>query len=343
MLKYIKTELGGKNMPRSEKQKQKLFRLLEILMRESDESHGLSMPEIISALSEYGITAERKSIYDDIITLGELGFDVITLPTRPPKYSLATRQFEISELKMLADAVASSKFITAEKSRELIDKLRTFSGKYRAGELSRQVYVEDRVKTMNDLSVENIELINRAINENKKITYKYFDYGMNKQRVFRHDGARYLVTPLSLVRNDENYYLVAFDEGENVNKNFRIDKMAEITLTDEARSKEVLEIRFNPAEYSNKVFGMYGGREELVTLECRERLSGVIVDRFGMEHTFIKTDFGFRVSLRVMISPNFFAWVLGFGKDMRIIAPESVREEMLSRLRDTMEIYNEKI
>lgn len=330
-------------MPRSENQKQKLVRLIEILMRETDEIHGLSMPEIISALAEYGITAERKSIYDDIITLGELGFNVITLPTRPPKYTLATRHFEISELKMLADAVASSKFITAEKSRELIDKLRTFAGKYRAGELSRQVYVEDRVKTMNDLGIENIELVNRAINENKKITFRYFDYGVTKQRVYRHGGLTYIVTPLSLVRNEENYYLVGYDERENVNKNFRIDKMAEINVTDEPRDKSCLESRFNPAEYSNKVFGMYGGREELVTLECRERLSGVIIDRFGREPSFIKSDFGFRVSLRVMISPNFFAWVLGFGKDMRIIAPETVRREMLERLRDTMEVYDEKI
>ena len=330
-------------MARSEKQKQKLVRLIEILMRESDESHGLTMPEIISALSEYGITAERKSIYDDIITLGELGFDIVTLPTRPPKYTLATRHFEISELKMLADAVASSKFITAEKSRELIDKLRIFAGKYRAGELSRQVYVEDRVKTMNDLGIENIEAVNRAINENKKITFRYFDYGVTKQRVYRHDGLAYIANPLSLVRNEENYYLVAFDERAGVNKNFRIDKMSDIALTDEPRDKACLEARFNPAEYSNKVFGMYGGREELVTLECRERLSGVIIDRFGREPSFIKSDFGFRVSLRVMISPNFFAWVLGFGKDMRIIAPEAVRKELLERLRDTMEVYDEKI
>ena len=301
------------------------------------------MPEIIARLAEYGITAERKSIYDDIITLGELGFDVITLPTRPPKYSLATRHFEISELKMLADAVASSKFITAEKSRELIDKLRAFAGKYRAGELSRRVYVEDRVKTMNDLSIENIDIVNRAINENKKITFRYFDYGVTKQRVFRHGGAEYLVTPISLVRNDDNYYLVAYDDRDAVNKNFRIDKMAEINVTDEPRDRVSIEARFNPSEYSNKVFGMYGGREELVTLECRERLSGVIIDRFGTDPTFIRSDFGFRVSLRVMISPNFFAWVLGFGKDMRIIAPEAVREELISRIKDTLEAYDEKI
>lgn len=330
-------------MARSEKQKQKLIRLLEILMRETDESHGLSMPEIISHLAEYGITAERKSLYDDIITLGELGFDVITLPTRPPKYSLASRPFEIAELKILADAVASSRFVTAEKSRELIDKLRAFSGRYHKSELSREVYVEDRVKTMNDSVLENIDLLHKAINENKKITFGYFDYSTEKKKVLRHGGALYVASPISMVWNDGNYYLIAYDEREGTNKNFRVDKMTDIIVTDTPKAKEATGVRFNSAEYSNKVFGMYGGREELVTLECRERLSGVIVDRFGSEHTFIKTPFGFRVSLRVMISPNFFAWVLGFGKDMRIIAPEAVRAEMLLRLREAMEVYNEKI
>lgn len=330
-------------MARSEKQKQKLIRLIEILMRDTDDSHGLSMPELISALSKYGISAERKSIYDDIITLGELGIDVITLPTRPPKYSLATRHFELSELKMLADSVASSRFVTVEKSRELIDKLRYFAGKHRASELSRQVYVEDRIKTMNDSVPENIELLHTAINGNKKISFRYFDYGINKQKVYRHMGATYIVSPISLVMNDGNYYLVAYDEGECTNKNFRVDKMSDITVSDEPKASAAVAVRFNSAEYSNKVFGMYGGREELVTLECRERLSGVIVDRFGSSSSFIKTGFGFRVSLRVMISPNFFAWVLGFGKDMRIIAPKAVKEELLERLRDTMEVYNEEI
>ena len=326
-------------MARSEKQKGKLFRLIEILMRETDDTHGLSMPEIITALSEYGISAERKSIYDDIITLSELGIDVITLPTRPPKYSLLSRSFDMAELKILADAVASSKFVTVEKSREIIDKLRFFAGRHRAGELSRQVYVEDRIKTMNDSVPENIELLHKAINENKKIIFRYFDYGVNKQRVYRHDGALYVASPVSLVRNEENYYLVAYDEREGTNKNFRIDKMADISLSEEQRSKESTLDRFNPAAYSNKVFGMYGGREELVTLECRERLSGVIIDRFGREHTFIKSDFGFRVSLRVMLSPNFYAWVLGFGKDVRIIAPEAVKNELLTRLSEIKEIY----
>ncbi len=330
-------------MPRSEKQKQKLLRLLEIFMHETDESHGISMPRIISALSEYGITAERKSIYDDIITLGELGFDIVTMPTRPPKYSLSSRPFDLAELKILADAVASSKFVTREKSREIIGKLREFSGRYHAGEFYREVFVEDRVKTMNDSSLENVDKIHRAISENRKITFRYFDYGIDKAKHFRHEGSLYEINPMALLWSDENYYLVGFDDEDLCNKHFRVDKMDSVTVTELPKSIESASVRFNLAEYSNKLFGMYGGREELVTLECRERLSGVIIDRFGRDHTFIKSDFGFRVSLRVMISPNFFGWVLGFGKDMRILSPETVKNELVKWLADVCEVYNEKI
>lgn len=326
-------------MARSEKQKQKLIRLIEILMRRTDESHGLSMNEIISALSEYGISAERKSIYDDLLTLGELGFDIITLPQRPPKYTLGTRPFETAELKILVDSVEASKFVTRKQSRDIISKLRFFAGKYHSGELSRQVYVEDRIKTENDYSIENIDTIHKAINTDKQISFRYFDYSIDKKRVFRHSGKIYYASPLALIMSDSNYYLVALDSEERINKNFRVDKMSDIELTDVPRDKELTECRFNPAEYSQKIFGMYGGREELVTLECKENLAGVIIDRFGSEYTFFRTGFGFKVSIRVMVSPNFFAWVLGFGNDMKILAPESVRRELLDRLSAIKENY----
>ena len=328
-------------MPRGEKQKQKLYRLIEIFTRETDESHGLTMSEIISHLSEYGIAAERKSIYDDILTLGELGYDIVTLPTRPPKYTLRSRTFELAELKMLVDAVESSKFITREESRNIIEKLRYFAGRYHAGELSRQVYVEDRVKTQNNLSVENIDKIHKAINSGLRITFKYFDYTGEKVRILRHGGKTYEVSPTSLIWSDENYYLVAYDEEADVNKNFRVDKMVEISISEKPRSARITTERFNPAEYSRKVFGMYGGREELVTLECREHLAGVIIDRFGMDHTFFKTPFGFKVSLRVMLSPNFYGWVLGFGRDVRILSPDSVREELLAKLSEIKDNYKD--
>ncbi|MBE6644260.1 MAG: WYL domain-containing protein [Ruminococcaceae bacterium] len=320
-------------MAKRENQKQKLFRILELLMRETDEEHGLSMSEIILRLEDYGISAERKSIYDDFLTLGELGFEVTHTQTKPPKYKLNTKIFEIAELKMLVDAVQASKFITAKKSREIIEKLELFAGSHRSRELSRQVYVDDRIKTVNPASIYSIDAIHTAINEDRKLTFKYFDYNGEKKKVFRHGGEPYTVSPCALLWDDEKYYLVAFDEAEQIIKNFRVDKMQETTVLDSVRKIDGVLEKFNPADYSRKIFGMYGGREELVTLECREKLAGVIIDRFGTDPVFIKTEFGFKFSMRVMVSPTFFAWVLGFGEDMRILSPDAVKTKFVENLR----------
>lgn len=326
-------------MAKKENQKQKLFRLLEILMRESDDMHGISMNEIITRLSEYGISAERKSIYDDFLTLEELGFSVSHTSTRPPRYMLDNRIFEFAELKMLVDAIESSKFITAAKSREIINKLEIFAGSYKARELSRQVYIEDRVKTENKSSIYTIDAIHSAINEKKKISFKYFDYNGEKKKVLRRGGKPYKVTPCALLWDDEKYYLVAFDEDEGKIKNFRVDKMQDASVLCEAHTQNPEIEKFNPADYSRKIFGMYGGREELITLECKESLAQVVIDRFGSEVLFTKTDFGFRFSTRVMISPTFFGWLFGFGNDMRVISPDSLKKELKQRLSEIIESY----
>lgn len=326
-------------MAKSENQKQKLFRILEMLMRETDEAHGLSVNEIIERLTEMSIKAERKGIYDDFAVLGELGFSVHKLPTRPPKYTLENRIFELPELKMLVDAVESSKFITTRKSREIISKLESFAGAHRSRELSRQVYVEDRVKTQNNASLYSIDAIHAAINEKKKLSFKYFYYDINKNRVLKNDGEPYIVTPTALLWNDENYYLVALDEKADEIKNFRVDKMQGTKLLSEMAKNDTRVSNFNPADYSRKIFGMYGGKEELVTLECKEKLAGVMIDRFGSEPLFTKTDFGFKFTIRLLISPNFFAWVLGFGSDLRILSPVGVRQELASLLRETAKNY----
>ena len=326
-------------MARGERQKEKLIRILEILMKQTDEEHGISVAELISQLSDMGISAERKSIYDDFLVLSDLGFTVEKLSTRPVTYYLADRIFELAELKMLVDAVESSKFITAAKSRDIISKLEIFAGQHRSRELARQVYVEDRVQTMSSAAIYNVDAIHSAINANKRISFKYFEYTADKKRVFRHGGERYEASPAALIWSEENYYLVAYDGRDGQRKNFRVDKMTDITVLDLPRCEMAVSERFNPANYARKIFGMYGGREELVTLECRESLAGVIIDRFGQEPTFVKTDFGFKVSLRVMVSPTFFAWVLGFGRDMRILSPVSVVEEIKKRIREVGELY----
>lgn len=328
-------------MAKREKQKQKLFRLLEILMRETDEEHGLSINDIIARLSELGISAERKSIYDDFITLEELGFVVTHTQTRPPKYKIDEKIFELAELKMLVDAVQASRFITAHKSREIIEKLEMFASVHRSRELSRQVYVEDRIKTVNPASIYSIDEIHKAINESKKLCFKYFDYSGEKKKIFRHGGAAYNTIPYALLWDDEKYYLVAYDEDAEIVKNFRVDKMQDVISTDKTFERDSRYQNFNPADYSRKIFGMYGGREELVTFECRESLAGPVIDRFGTDPVFIKTEFGFKFSMRVMISPTFFAWVLGFGKDIRILSPQSVVDKFLSVLREISGNYSD--
>lgn len=325
-------------MAKSVNQKQKLFRLFEILMRETDDEHGISMKEIIRQLDECGIKAERKSIYDDFAVLENLGYPVLRISGKPTTYTLECRPFDLPELKMLVDAVQVSKFITGRKSREIISRLGMFAGR-KSYELSRQVYVEDRAKTENSATIYTIDEIHRAINEKKRLTFKYFDYNSKKEVVYRHGGRLYEVSPCTLIWNDENYYLVAYDSETDLIKNYRVDKMKNARMIDEPRSTAKKVVDFDPSDYSQKIFGMYGGREELVTVEFEERLASVVIDRFGHDITFIKTDFGFKVTLKVMVSPTFFAWILGFGESARIISPESVRCELGERLTAMLKYY----
>ena len=326
-------------MAKSENQKQKLFRILEILMRETDEDHGLTINEIISRLEDYGISAERKSLYSDFATLEELGFSVLRLYGNPPEYTLAERIFEMPELKLLADAVQSSKFITAEKSFEIIEKLKMFAGS-RASELTRQVYVKDRVKTENAASIYAIDLIHTAIKENLRVTFAYLDYNVDKKKYLRHNGKKYVVSPKALIWSNDNYYLVGFDEDAGYIKNFRVDKTYKLQILPEEASIISDFYRLNPAEYSKKSFGMFGGREELVTFEAKEDLAGAVIDRFGASSTFIKTEFGFRFSARVIVSPVFFGWVMSFGEKMRILEPLAVKNEMKDMLLKISKIYD---
>ncbi len=328
-------------MARNENGKQKLIRLIEILMRYTDEEHGLTMAEIIEKLSAYGIGAERKSIYDDFLVLEELGIPVSKNKAKQTTYYIDPVFFELAELKLLVDAVQSSKFITAKKSREIISRLESFTSIHKSKELARQVYVEDRVKTANSASIYTVDSVHTAINSDLRLKFRYFEYDSEKKKQLRRGGDFYSVSPLALIWSEENYYLVAYEEQSEKIKHFRIDKMLDVALIDEARSKGGICESFNPSNYSRKVFGMYGGREELVTLECREKLAGAMIDRFGAEPTFHKTDFGFKFSMRIIVSPTFFAWALGFGNDLKILSPKSVREELCDMLAKTAELYRE--
>lgn len=330
-------------MPRSDKQKLKLMYLIKLFEERTDVSHGLSMTDIIEALSEEGITAERKSIYADISALNEFGFDIVKdNEGKACVYKLVERDFEIAELKLLVDAVQSSKFITESKSNKLIKKIEGLASNNEAKSLHRQVYVANRIKTTNESVYYNVDDIQKAISENHKVSFQYFQWNPNKEKELRHNGMRYEISPWALTWDDENYYMVGYDSKERKIKHYRVDKMLKIEImADSKREGKALFKDMDMAVYSKKIFGMFGGVEETVVLECTNGISGVIIDRFGTEVDIIKraTD-SFTVRVNVQISPQFLGWVFSLGENIKIISPDSVIERMRDEITRIKEIYN---
>lgn len=317
-------------MARGVNQKIRLLYLMRIMLEHTDDEHGLTLEEITAALAEYGIEAERKTLYDDIETLQIFGIDIDKRKGKTMRYHVASREFELPELKLLVDAVQSSKFITHKKSNELIKKIEGFTSCYEARRLHRQVFVTNRIKTMNESIYYTVDYIHDAINSNAKVSFRYFNWNERKQKVMRHDGKKYIVSPWALTWDDENYYMIGYDSESGLVKHYRVDKMTDIGLIDEERDGAEHFKNFDMAIYSKKTFGMYGGDEETVTLRCKNELAGVIIDRFGFDTPFVNvTDTHFEVHVKVQASPLFFTWVMNFGSDMTIISPEIARENFI--------------
>ena len=330
-------------MPRSDKQKLKLMYLIKLFEERTDVSHGLSMTDIIEALSEEGITAERKSIYADISALNEFGFDIVKdNEGKACVYKLVERDFEIAELKLLVDAVQSSKFITESKSNKLIKKIEGLASNNEAKSLHRQVYVANRIKTTNESVYYNVDDIQKAISENHKVSFQYFQWNPNKEKELRHNGMRYEISPWALTWDDENYYMVGYDSKERKIKHYRVDKMLKIEImADSKREGKALFKDMDMAVYSKKIFGMFGGVEETVVLECKNGISGVIIDRFGTEVDIIKRAAdSFTVRVNVQISPQFLGWVFSLGENIKIISPDRVIERMRDEIARIQGIYN---
>lgn len=316
-------------MPRSAHQKEKLLVLLDILNRESDEEHPLSIQHLIQALEREGISAERKSIYGDMDTLRARGYDIIL--DRGRGYYLASRPFEVAELKLLVDAVQSSKFISESKSRALIRKLEQLCSIHQAGALQRQVFVAGRVKTMNESVLYSIDAIHDAISSNRQLTFQYFDYNVEKKKVFRHGGRRYQVSPVGLLRSDESYYLIALDTAEGTRRHYRVDRMAAPRVDEHPRLPGCQEIDIGA--YARRHFGMFSGQEQAVKLRCPNALAHVILDRFGLDVILIPDGAGcFTLTVEVAVSQQFYGWIFGLGTEVEILAPDSVREEYAARL-----------
>lgn len=310
-------------MPRSVNQKLKVLYLLRYLNENTDEEHPAGMQDILAYLERCGISAERKSIYADIEALGDFGIDI---QRSANGYFIGSRDFDLPELKLLVDAVQSSKFITYRKSSGLIKKLEKLASRYQAVELQRQVFVANRIKSMNETIYYTVDSVNNAINGDRQICFRYYDRGADKSRIYR-DGT-VEVSPWAFVLDGENYYMVAYDAASEKIKHYRIDKMESASVSEKKREGEELFSRFDAALYAKKMFNMYSGREELVTLRCIKRLAGVMLDRFGVGITFIGTADGeLEFTARVSVSPNFFGWLTCFGGSCRVVSPASVVDE----------------
>lgn len=328
-------------MAKSENQKLKLMYLMKILLEKTDEDHALTMPDILRELEAYGISAERKSIYNDMECLRTYGMDIIG-EKRDQKFSyyVASRQFELAELKLLVDAIQSAKFITAKKSKELIKKIESFASKYEAGQLQRQVFVSGRIKTMNESIYYNVDAIHSAIAANRQIRFQYFQWNVKKEMELRKNGAYYQVSPWALSWDDENYYLVAYDDEEEKLKHYRVDKMLHIGQTDEPRKGKKLFEGFDTALYAKKMFSMYAGEEEMVKIECENRLAGAIIDRFGKDIPMRKIDEEhFSVNVRVSLSCQFIHWIMALGSGAKIVGPEHVVDMVKEEVRRLAKQY----
>ena len=311
-------------MPRESSQKLKLLYVMRYLLRSSDEAHPVTVQQIIDFLGGEGIPAERKSIYDDVEALRRFGLDILQVKIgRQSGYYVGSREFELPELKLLVDSVQSSKFITHKKTLSLIHKIESLASVYEAQLLSRQVYVKNRIKTMNESIYYNVDEIHTGIARDRQIRFRYFDYTVQKERRFRRDGGYYVVSPFALTWDDENYYLVAYDSTAAMIKHFRVDKMLDIGILDEPRDGRESFAALDMAEYAKKVFGMFSGREERVRMRFDNQLVGAVLDRLGREAMLVPDgESHFTVTAQVEVSPQFFAWVSGFGRLAQILGPD---------------------
>lgn len=317
----------------------KILYILKFLMEETDAQHPLATKDIIDMLSAVDIPAERKAIYDDIAALQRFGINIENSPNGNRGYYITSRDFESAELKLLVDAVQASRFITGTKNAELIRKLSSLTSRHEADLLSRQVHISNRVRTMDDSVYNAIDTVHLAIAKNVQICFKYYDWSSDKKKILRHRGKTYKVSPWTLCWQDENYYLISFDDEAGIIKHFRVDKMVDVQFSEQKRKGRELMRQFDMSRYSQKAFGMYGGKEETVTLECTSKLAGVIIDRFGEDITFFGHGDTFSVAVSVIISNNFYGWLTQFGGKIKIKAPAYVREGYAELLNNMAEDY----
>ncbi|MCR5792963.1 MAG: WYL domain-containing protein [Lachnospiraceae bacterium] len=329
-------------MAKGQNQKLKLYYIAKILLEKTDEDHGITREQIEKELARYEVSAERKSIYSDITEISEkMGLDIAKEKIgRETFYKVLSRDFELAEVKILIDAVLSSRFITQKKSNELIKKIKGLVSEHQAKQLQRQVYVQGRIKTMNETIYYSVDDIHAAIAQNRKIRFKYLNWNIDKELVPRHHGDWFVVSPWVLTWDNSNYYLVAYDDYSQECRHYRVDKMTNIEVTDEMRDGKEMFDDFDIASYAASTFGMYQGRKEKVHILVDNKKCGIFFDRFGKEILVMKKDETHsELIVDVNVSRQFYGWIYGLGEGVKVIEPQSVVEEIKQTAKEFLEIY----
>ena len=325
-------------MPKSDNQKLKIFYILDYLQRNSHRAHPVRATELQAMLrQQHDIECDRKTIYSDIEALKEYGVDIVSLSGKGGGYYIGSRNFELPELKLLIDAVQSSRFLTEKKSRELIEKLCNQCSVYDARLMRRDVVVSGRVKSMNETIYYNVDTIQDAIAENRQISFRYFDFDLDRQRVYRNRD--YQASPYGLCQDNENCYLLALSPRHGITS-YRVDRMSDITLTGEKRMPCPELTGKKLTDYANRLFGMYSGDTVAVKLRFHRDLSNVVIDRFGKDTMLIPDgDDHFVFTVQVAVSPLFLSWVIGFGSKAQILYPQSVIDECRALCKEVLGQY----
>lgn len=328
-------------MAKGANQKKRVLLVLEFLYKNSDAEHRYTVEEIIDYLSQNGIDAERKTIYDDFNLIRDFGFEINSVKDKHFRYYLDGRTFEVAELKLLVDAVASSKFISETKSRKLISKISTLASVHDAKGLERNIKVTNRAKSSNERVYYNVDNLHRAIVEGKMASFKYFDYNMTGKKVYRKNGKSYNVSPYMLTWDNENYYLLChYEEHGNKITPFRVDRMESIEVLPEKAKKALPE--YNLSAYSHQVFGMYFGDTKSIKLRFANELLNPVIDKFGKGiKAYIHDENTFHVVLDINVSPNFYGWLMQFGNRACIVSPESERQKFREYLDSVRNVYDD--
>lgn len=325
-------------MPKSDNQKLKIFYILDYLERNSHEGHPIKASELIAMLErQHSIQCDRKTVYSDIAALQDYGVDIVAIPGKNGGYYIASRNFELPELKLLIDAVQSSRYLTEKKSRELIEKLCAQCNEHDARLMRRDVLVSGRVKSMNETIYYSVDTIQEAIAANRQIRFRYFDWGMDGQRRFREK--EYLASPYGLCQDNENCYLLGFSERHGITS-YRLDRMTDIAVTEDPRIPCPELTGKALTEHANQLFQMYAGDAVTMKLRFHKSMVNAVIDKFGRETMLIPDgDEHCVFTVKVAVSPMFLSWIIGFGAKAKVLYPQSVVDACKALCEETLAQY----